>query len=111
LTGTRDPDQSSYVADNTPQEPATPIDEEIAKQGKALFDDEGCSGCHEIDGVKATGGPKLDDIYKLHTDPKWYVDFIKNPKSVKKNSTMPAYPDLSEQNLRALAEFLRKPRH
>ncbi|HJP82123.1 MAG TPA: cytochrome b N-terminal domain-containing protein [Fimbriimonadaceae bacterium] len=111
LTGTRDPDQSSYVADNTQKEPATPIDEEIAKQGKVLFEDEGCSGCHEIDGVKATGGPKLDDIYRLHTDPKWYVDFIKNPKSVKKNSTMPAYPDLPEQNLRAMAEFLRKPRH
>jgi mono/diheme cytochrome c family protein len=107
LTGTRDP--AGQVVSN-PDKPANPIDAVLAARGKEVFNAESCAGCHGKDGLKATGGPKLDQVHKDHSDAEWYIEFIKNPKSKKPNSTMPGFPDMEEDKLKAMAEFLRQPR-
>lgn len=108
LTGTRDPISAS-VEPNPPTDVPL-IDEALAEKGRQAFNSEGCSNCHGTDGLKATGGPKLDQVHKEHSDAEWYIEFIKNPKSKKPSSTMPGFPNLSEDKLKGMAEFLRKPR-
>ena len=104
LVGTRDPAAP----------PVAPVARKIEKQdaalaarGKALFAATGCNNCHGKDGLKGMGGPSLANVWKLHPDADYYVRYIRNPKSVEKSSTMPAYPQLKPEELGAMAEFLR----
>lgn len=109
LTGTRDPIVAQAPPDNGPKTTAVTIDAALAAKGREYFNNEGCAGCHGTDGKKAAGGPVLDNIHKEHSDIEWYVAFIKEPKSKKPGSTMPGFPDLGDEKLKAMAEFLRGP--
>lgn len=90
--------------------PPSPIDETLAQRGKALFSKNGCMSCHSIDGSAKRTGPDLTRVYEKQPRPEWYMRFIKNPTSIKPNTTMPAFSELSEPELRALAEYLRRPK-
>ena len=109
LTGTRDPLSASSEPKPQNEAPVL-VDEALAEKGREAFNSEGCSNCHGTDGLKASGGPKLDQVHKQHSDASWYIEFIKNPKSKKPSSTMPGFPNLSEDKLKSIAEFLREPR-
>lgn len=85
-------------------------DRALAAHGRTVFAAQGCAGCHGIDGLKGVGGPTLKDTGREHPDADYYVRYVKSPQSVDKGSTMPAYPQLKADELRALAEFLRFPR-
>ena len=107
LIGTRDPRDATSgpaVAQKDAQ------DRPLAARGRTLFGAEGCEGCHGKDGLKGVGGPSLKDVDREHPDADYYVRYVKNPQSVQRGSTMPAYPNLTTQELRAIAEFLRFPR-
>lgn len=82
---------------------------ELAALGEALFRSRGCTRCHGIDGGRGSGGPDLTFVHRKHPDADWYRRFVRNPRSVRPNSTMPAFK-LADEDLSALAEFLRRPR-
>lgn len=64
-----------------------------------------CAECHRIKGEGGDRGPDLTLGSKREFD--WLVKFLKNPQSVKEDSTMsPAR--LSEEDIRAATEFLLK---
>ena len=107
LVGTRDPKARPTVL--AKGEPAVRNAGLFAKGG-VLFAANGCAGCHGKDGLKAIGGPSLKDVWREHPDAAYYVRYVANPQSVDKGSTMPAYPNLKPEELRAMAEFLRFPR-
>lgn len=89
----------------------------IATPGRTLFDRHGCGGCHAIRftphagaigpdltrfGERATLGagilpPTIDNI----------AAFIRTPKAAKPGARMPAYPQLSEADARAIALYLK----
>lgn len=104
----------SLVAERslTPEEPIVQRDfgavkKELAGTGLLVFNREGCMNCHRV-GAKgrADTGPNLGGVGKRQADPQWYVDMLKDPAS-KQRSSMPAFDDLTEKDLRALAEYLR----
>lgn len=104
----------SLVAERslTPEEPIVQRDfgavkKELAGTGLLVFNREGCMNCHRV-GAKgrADTGPNLAGVGKRQADPQWYVDMLKDPAS-KQRSSMPAFDDLTEKDLRALAEYLR----
>jgi ubiquinol-cytochrome c reductase cytochrome b subunit len=84
----------------------TPLDPALIAKGKALYEANGCAGCHKIAGQGGAVGPPLDGTGKRQPDLHWQVDHLKNPGSLVKGSTMPAYGQLSEADLRALANYL-----
>jgi quinol-cytochrome oxidoreductase complex cytochrome b subunit/cytochrome c2 len=107
ITGNQDPPKHEPAAVAS----AEPIDEELAKTGERLFKAElACAGCHGEDLSGGAGGPGLLKVYEKHPDAEWYKRFIKNPKSIRPGSTMSAFEDLSDRQLAALAEYLRKPK-
>lgn len=117
LTGTRDPkDDSTKLRPPRGQGPTPQVDRTEAKQdvalariGAGVFVDAGCFQCHgkSLEGTPA--GPDLRKLFLKHSDAGYYERFIKDPKSVKPATMMPAFEDLSQPKLRALAEYLRFP--
>lgn len=83
------------------------IDEALAGRGELAFDREGCLSCHRVGARgQSDAGPNLAGVGSRQADPQWYVELLKDPAS-KNRSTMPAFDDLPEKDLRALAEYLR----
>lgn len=105
LTGARNP---PIEASSNPEK-GLPISPALAQQGRALFNRVGCSDCHGPDGLAAKAGPSLKTVQTRHSDANYFMRYVKNPQAVDPNSTMTAFPQLSQAQLRAIAEYLRSP--
>lgn len=112
LVGTRDPVEAtdSGQSGTKPGGPAAPVDKALAERGRAAFNGQACVSCHGKDGATGGGGPVLTNVWKRHGDADYYLRYVKNPVSVQADSTMPAFPNLPEADLKAIAEFLREPK-
>lgn len=103
LTGNRDP----VAAEEGQLAPIGQADTVLFAKGRELFNSVSCSGCHGLDGKKPVSGPNLSDIGRRRGgNPDWYMRFIKNPAATKGGSTMPPFPKLTDEQRRAIAEFL-----
>ncbi|HAL56866.1 MAG TPA: hypothetical protein DCP63_10435, partial [Bacteroidetes bacterium] len=65
-----------------------------------------CTGCHRIDGFSTQDqtAPTLTGVGSK-VSRKWLVRWLKNPRAVQSNATMPTY-QLSDEHLNALASYL-----
>jgi menaquinol-cytochrome c reductase cytochrome b/c subunit len=81
---------------------------ENAREGAELFAVSGCLNCHTYDGSGATalGAPDLTDEGSRNRGVQWQIDHLKCPSCLSPGSPMPAFEDLGDDNLRALATFL-----
>jgi mono/diheme cytochrome c family protein len=73
-------------------------------EGRRLFQEKGCIGCHSIGGKGGTIGPALDDV-GLRRTPEWMVQHFRNPQAVSPGTVMPRF-GFTETEARALTEFL-----
>ncbi|MCS6859046.1 MAG: hypothetical protein NZT92_01850, partial [Abditibacteriales bacterium] len=104
----------AYV--QTPAQPPQMMLTREAYEGKRLFQEKGCIGCHPLDAKRTSLGPSF--VYggapkeggtgaparPNERSKEWLIEFFKNPKSVYPDTLMPpchASPD----ELSALAEF------
>jgi mono/diheme cytochrome c family protein len=72
--------------------------------GRRLFEEKGCLACHSLGGKGGGIGPALDQVAKRR-DAQWITAHFRSPQAVTPGSLMPQF-NLSEQELRALTEFL-----
>lgn len=96
------------------EEPTEPT-EDLAVQGEQLFVDNSCIGCHATSGAGSAGGqgPSLATFgdrnriagYLEHNKEN-LKGWIKNSQEYKEGNTMPVYPDLTDEELNALAAYL-----
>ena len=77
---------------------------ELAK-GREVFEAQGCSACHVVKGVGSAAGPDLTRA-GARRDAGWLKRFIKDPPAVRPGSEMPAFSELPEEDLDALARYL-----
>jgi menaquinol-cytochrome c reductase cytochrome b/c subunit len=89
-----------------------PTDNEQVSMGAALFGEVGCLNCHVYagEGAQNLGAPELTDIGTVGRGEDYWVRWIRNPQEIKPGSQMPAFPNLTEEELRALAVFLEASR-
>ncbi|MNL58401.1 Cytochrome c-550 [compost metagenome] len=85
-----------------------------AESGEHLFTRKGCVACHTFKGhagADGTLGPDLSKLFKAKParDAKELADFIQDPRSVRPESTMPAF-GLSQKQAEALVSYLLTPR-
>ena len=103
--GNRDPIASTSPAPSS--QAAGAADPVLYAKGRSLFNSNECSGCHGQDGRSGGDGPSLLGVAQRRgSDPSWYMQFIKDPTSKDPNTMMPAFPSLSSDETRAIAEFL-----
>lgn len=75
--------------------------------GKAVFAAQ-CTNCHSIGGMGGRRGPDLSHVgaESEHTA-QWIAEFVKDPKSKKPGSRMPAFGNrIPDSDLKALSEYL-----
>jgi ubiquinol-cytochrome c reductase cytochrome b subunit len=85
----------------------TNVTEALAKKGEALFESEGCGGCHTLDGVGSGVAPDL----KGWASPEWVAAFIRAPGAERffgELNEMEAFDHarLSEDELRVVTHWL-----
>jgi quinol-cytochrome oxidoreductase complex cytochrome b subunit/cytochrome c2 len=95
--------QNPTPAANTP--PAA-LDPALVQRGESLYAANGCQGCHKIAGQGESVGPPLDGVGQRWPDLDWQIRHLKNPSSEVPGSTMPAFNQLSDDDLKALASYL-----
>ncbi|HEX2504895.1 MAG TPA: c-type cytochrome [Gaiellaceae bacterium] len=83
-------------------------EEQRVALGSELFAEVGCLNCHVYAGygAPALGAPELTDIGTVGRGEEYWVDWIKNPQAIKPGTQMPAFPNLTQEELEALAAFL-----
>lgn len=74
-------------------------------RGKNVYNQNRCDLCHRIGGQGGVIGPDLSRV-GTKRDTQWLSKLIKNPKSINPTTQMPAYPQLSEDEVQALVSFL-----
>ena len=75
-----------------------------ASEGRRLFGQKGCNGCHSIGGQGGKIGPALDDV-GLRRSPEWMVQHLRDPQAVSPGTVMPRF-GFAEGEARALTDFL-----
>lgn len=74
--------------------------------GQMLFHKHDCAACHQIGGIGGVAGPDLTHAGATQPDVEWHIKHLKDPVSVVPDSAMPDFKELSDEELRALAEYL-----
>jgi len=85
-----------------------PADNEQLVSGATLFGEVGCANCHTYAGEGASnlGAPDLTNIGSLGRGEDYWVRWIRNPQALKPGTPMPAFPTLTDEQLRDIAAFL-----
>lgn len=96
---------------------ALPPGDDLARQGKTLFETRSCANCHRISGTTAMGtaGPDLTHIGSrsqiltglLTTNEENLADWIDHPQRIKHGAYMPAFL-FGKDSIRALAHYLEQ---
>ncbi len=75
--------------------------------GADLFGTVGCLNCHTYGNQGAPGpGPNLSAIGEAGRGEEYWVEWIRDPQSLKPGTTMPGFPNLTDEQLHQLAAFL-----
>jgi ubiquinol-cytochrome c reductase cytochrome b subunit len=74
-------------------------------KGREIYEAQGCSACHVVEGRGIAAGPDLSRI-GAERDKDWLKRFVRNPAGVNPRSLMPPYPQLPEEHMDALVGYL-----
>lgn len=88
--------------------PAGPDPKLVALGEKFYFDPNvgGCDSCHKLNGKGGRGGPDLSGVGARQPSIDWQKAHLMDPPSKVPGSKMPAYNDLTDEQLTALAHFV-----
>jgi cytochrome c oxidase subunit 2 len=103
-----------WVADMQSVDPEEVPEGAVAEEGKDLFEENSCMGCHAIGSSPAAVGPNLTNFGDrtkiagfLEPTKENLVDWIMDPESIKPGNKMAGkYPDLSKDEADKIAEYL-----
>lgn len=87
------------------ERPSGPIDARLAEIGASLAQ-EHCLGCHMIHGQGHRIGPELSHVGGRRQNAENLVQLLRDPAKFG-GTIMPSFSKLGDENLRALAEYLR----
>ncbi|MFB5660707.1 cytochrome c oxidase subunit II [Alteribacillus sp. HJP-4] len=103
----------AWVEQMSAEEPAEPEEGSVAAEGRQVFEDQGCIGCHAIGGPGSAQGPALSNFGDrekiagvIDYTPENLEDWIRDPQSFKQGNNMQAYPDMSDEDMDAIVEYL-----
>jgi mono/diheme cytochrome c family protein len=80
---------------------------ELIGYGRKLYSQEGCMGCHQLNGEGGKVGPDLTIEGTRGRSDEWLVGHFKDPSSYSPGSAMPSFNQLTDDQLHALTVFLQ----
>ena len=95
------------VATLQTQQATQNADAALVKYGKTLYRQEGCFTCHRLNGEGGKVGPDLTTEGARSRTAEWLVGHFKDPPAYVHGSVMPPFKNLTDEQLRALTEFLQ----
>ena len=102
------PKESSNIAATQHRDVVAPNSQsELISYGRKLYRQEGCMGCHELDGEGGKLGPSLTIEGTRGRSDEWLVGHFKDPSAYTPGSAMPAFNQLTDDQLHALTLFLQ----
>jgi cbb3-type cytochrome oxidase cytochrome c subunit len=90
----------------SPSAPNAPNNAALIAAGKNVVAANGCVRCHSIGGQGGRMGPDLSQEGARGRTPQWIADHVKNPRTHNPRSRMPAFQNLSANDLNALGTYL-----
>lgn len=75
-----------------------------SEEGRRLFQQKGCIGCHSVAGKGGSVGPALDDV-GMRRSPEWMIQHFHDPQALTPGTVMPRF-GFTETEARALTELL-----
>ena len=76
------------------------------ESGTKLFATLGCAGCHTTNGKGGLAGPDLSNEANKGRSREWLQTQIRNPKANSPQTIMPAYDNLSDQQVSNLVDYM-----
>jgi len=75
--------------------------------GRQIFEKYGCYGCHTARGLEdpLMFGPTFEDLGKKLADEKWMLSWLRAPKKMRPETTMPAF-QLDDDEMRDITAFV-----
>lgn len=80
---------------------------ELIAYGKTLYRQEGCFGCHQLNGEGGQVGPDLTTEGQRGRSDEWLIGHFKDPAAYSPGSIMFPFKNLTDDQLRALTAFLQ----
>ncbi|WP_100373333.1 cytochrome c oxidase subunit II [Bacillus sp. FJAT-45037] len=87
--------------------------ETLANQGREVFEEQSCIGCHAVGGMGSDLGPTLTNFGEreviagyLEYNAENLEAWIRDPESIKQGNNMPAFPEMSDEDMEALIAYL-----
>ena len=83
-------------------------EEEQLAEGANIFAEVGCLNCHIYagEGATALNAPELTDIGTRGQGEEYWVRWVRNPQAIRPGTEMPGFPNLTDEQLQAVAAFL-----
>lgn len=81
--------------------------EKLIEYGRTLYRQEGCFMCHRLNGEGGKVGPNLAVEGSRGRTNEWLVGHFKDPPAYTPGSIMPAFKNLTDEQLKALTTFLQ----
>jgi mono/diheme cytochrome c family protein len=85
----------------------TPSQKKLIAYGRALYHQEGCFMCHQLDRQGGKVGPDLTYEGTRARSDSWLIGHFRNPPAYTPGSIMPPFKNLTEKQLQALMAFLQ----
>lgn len=95
------------------EEEVLPEENTIEADGRQVFEDQGCIGCHAVEGQGGAQGPTLTNfadreriagVFEFNDET--LESWIRNPEEMKQDNNMPSYESLSDEDMEALIAYL-----
>jgi mono/diheme cytochrome c family protein len=92
--------QAALMANDPPSSAA------VVQNGKRLFTQRGCIGCHTINGSGGNVGPNLSNEANAGHSRQWLTTQIRDPKKNDPETLMPAYDTMTDKQVSDLVSYL-----
>ena len=95
------------ITDPPPKNKSGRPQETLIAYGKTLYRQEGCFICHRLNNEGGKVGPDLTVEGNRERTDEWLMGHFKDPPAYTHGSIMPAFKNLTDQQLKALTAFLQ----
>jgi mono/diheme cytochrome c family protein len=97
--------QSQVAVQSQPK--AEKSQDDLIRYGKTLYRQEGCFMCHQLNGEGGEAGPDLTVEGTRGRTEQWLIGHFKDPPAYTPGSIMPAFKNLTDEQVKALTAFLQ----